>query len=364
MTVSGSTTSPVANASPWSASSPKAQASSPTYGSASPGEPPGHLHGYTTATAKALEQHGVVARAYPPHEMRVALSTRDGADFFPYPDRGSATRPPCSVRVLAAIVDGFVTDRVRYCRGMQDRDSASAGGPLAGEWVDSLGAAFPVSGRANAVAALLRSRIQSGELNRGDRLPPERELARQLGVSRLTLRGALEELRDQGYLTARRGQSGGNFVSELTEPVARWMGSLAADFEEIEDILEYRIALECRAAALAAVRAGAAELAAVEDAMVRFECSSGRAEFRRADADFHNLLAVASGSRRLAELVPVVRGELFSPVDHLTFDPPKDDAVVEHRAVFDAVVARDAEGASRAVLVHLEHTRRELRNLT
>jgi GntR family transcriptional regulator, transcriptional repressor for pyruvate dehydrogenase complex len=247
----------------------------------------------------------------------------------------------------------------------EGESASSAAGPAAAgdRGSESLRTVLPVAGRASAVAALLRSRIQSGELNSGDRLPAERELARQLGVSRLTLRGALEELRNEGYLTARRGNSGGNFVSELTEPVARWMGNLAAEIEDIEDILEYRIALECRAAALAAVRGEPEALAAVRDAMQRFEASSTMAEFRRGDADFHSLLAAASKSRRLAELVPVVRGELFSPVDHLPFDPPKDDAVREHRAVFDAVLAHDAEGAASAMLAHLEHTRRELRNL-
>lgn len=228
---------------------------------------------------------------------------------------------------------------------------------------EAFGAVLGVASRPDAVAALLRSRIQSGELTTGDKLPAEREFARQLGVSRLTLRAALEELRGQGYLTARRGNSGGNFVSELTAPVSRWMGSLAAEMDDIEDILEIRIALECRAAALAAARGRAEHLTAVKEAMLRFEASTNRAEFRRSDADFHRLLAVASGSKRLCESVPIVRGRLFSPIDHLEFDPPKDDAVREHRAVFDAVCAHDPTAAAAAMLAHLEHTRAELRLL-
>jgi DNA-binding FadR family transcriptional regulator len=238
-------------------------------------------------------------------------------------------------------------------------DAASGMGRASDRFVGSVAS----SGRTTTVAALLRARIQSGELSHGDRLPSERELARQMGVSRLTLRAALEELRREGYLTARRGQGGGNFVTELTKPVNRWLGNLADDLDEIEDILEHRIALECRCAALAAVRADDGARAALKDAMLRFERSSNRTEFRRADADFHSLLAVASGSRRLAELVPKVRGELFYPVDHLAFDPPKSEAVLEHRAVYDALMARDADRASAAMLTHLEHTRRELRLL-
>src|SRR3712207_7853807 len=94
----------------------------------------------------------------------------------------------------------------------------------------------------------LGTAIRLGLLEPGDRLPPERELAEQLGISRSTLRQALTTLVQSGHLVSLRGRTGGTFVSE-SPPMAQPGGKLRPDWREVTD---QRVAVECGAALLAA----------------------------------------------------------------------------------------------------------------
>src|ERR687894_74999 len=95
----------------------------------------------------------------------------------------------------------------------------------------------------------LGTAIRLGLLPPGTRLPPERELAEQLGISRSTLRQALTTLVQSGHLISLRGRSGGTFVSE-EPPISSGRKKLRADWH---DVLDQRVAIECGAALLAAL---------------------------------------------------------------------------------------------------------------
>lgn len=206
----------------------------------------------------------------------------------------------------------------------------------------------------------LRASIQSGRLSPGDRLPPEREHAKELNVARLTLRKALKELQREGYLESRVGSRGGTFVTELTLAVSTWRERMQADIGQLEDILEYRIAVETHTARLAAERHTDEDVQAMQDANRDLGAAESRNAFRQADAAFHHALALASHSPRLIELEPVIRGELFSPIDHLDFDPPRRGAEVDHARIIREIVAGRGDAAARAAHRHLDHTRDEL----
>ncbi|MGH3327699.1 MAG: FadR/GntR family transcriptional regulator, partial [Streptomycetales bacterium] len=94
------------------------------------------------------------------------------------------------------------------------------------------------------VAEYLRSLIHRGELGPGDRLPAERELAERLGVARVSLREAIRILQDGGYVEVRRGARGGTFVTELRRPVEDWRARMREHTGEIDDIIDFRTALE------------------------------------------------------------------------------------------------------------------------
>jgi DNA-binding FadR family transcriptional regulator len=216
---------------------------------------------------------------------------------------------------------------------------------------------------AAAIAEDLRARIHRGELGPGDRLPAERELAEQLGVGRPRVREALAELEAGGYVVTRRGAAGGRFVTELRRPYQRWKRRMARDLAELEDMLDLRVALERQVAVLAAERRTDDDLKALRRAIGLLAAADNPRAYRNADTAFHDALATASGSRRLAEAVARARGELFEPIDELWFDERADDSLAAHRAILDAVADRDADRAAAAMTAHLEQTRREVREL-
>jgi GntR family transcriptional regulator, transcriptional repressor for pyruvate dehydrogenase complex len=117
------------------------------------------------------------------------------------------------------------------------------------------------------IATVIRGLIHRGELSPGDRLPPERALADQLGVARVSLRDALAQLQHEGYLAARRGAHGGTFVTGLAEPRRRWLRRMQENPRDLEDIIDYRTAIEAHAARLAASRRDHADLPVIEQAV-------------------------------------------------------------------------------------------------
>lgn len=214
-----------------------------------------------------------------------------------------------------------------------------------------------------AVADHLRSLIHRGEVGPGDRLPAERELAEQLGVARISLREALRVLQDDGYVQVRRGALGGAYVTELLQPVEQWRARMRDQSGEIDDMIDFRIALETDAAWLAASRRSVSDLAQLRTAIKELQQADGRAAFRSTDSQFHDGLARASRNRRLETAIRASRGELFSPHDLLPFVDPVEESVRDHRQIYQAVQKRDPEAAAASMREHIERTRRQLREI-
>lgn len=214
-----------------------------------------------------------------------------------------------------------------------------------------------------AVADHLRTLIHRGEAAPAERLPPERELAEQLGVARISLREAIKQLRDEGYVEVRRGATGGTFVTELSRPAATWRARMRTQVGEIDDILDFRIALESETAILAARRHDKDDLVILQGAIDALHDIDGRATFRQADSQFHIGLARAARSDRLAEAIETSRGDLFSPHDLLPFAEPVEETLHDHQQVLDAVTARDGDTAGRVMREHLDRTRDQLRSI-
>lgn len=205
----------------------------------------------------------------------------------------------------------------------------------------------------------LRGRIHRGTLGPGDRLPAERELAAQLGVSRDRLRDALGELEADGYLISRRGSRGGWFVTELGTPFRVWASRVAGD---LDDIIDFRLAVECQAARFAAARRTRTDLAGMRRAVRALDGATSPREYRLADVAFHAGVATACRNGRLAVAVERARGELFEPADTL-WEEGRAESLRDHTRIFEAIEARDPDLAAEAMAEHIEHTRRELRAL-
>lgn len=210
------------------------------------------------------------------------------------------------------------------------------------------------------VARRLRQLIHTGDLGPGDRLPAERELAEQLGVARVSLREAIKVLQGGGYVEVKRGAQGGSFVTGLEAPYRHWQSRLREEASELQDIIDYRVAIESRAARLAAERREESDLAEQRIAIERMVSAEGRSSFRLADSQFHGAVARAAASRRLEEAIHYARGELFSPIDRLVYPDQLDANLSAHRLIFQAISDRDPAAAAAAMEAHVEQTRAEL----
>jgi DNA-binding FadR family transcriptional regulator len=207
------------------------------------------------------------------------------------------------------------------------------------------------------VADRIRRLIHSGALSPGDRLPPERELAAEWQVARVSVREGIRMLAEAGYLVVRRGGNGGTFVAQLDSPYNAWLATMRSRAGELDAILDLRIAVEGHAAFLAAQRRSEAELATLRQTLSDLVGSEDREAFRRADSQFHTTVAAAARSARLEEVVTQSRGEFFVPTDKLTFNDQVPVCEWGHRAVLVAIEERDAEAARAAMAEHIEDTR-------
>lgn len=203
--------------------------------------------------------------------------------------------------------------------------------------------------------------IRLGVVPPGDRLPPERELALRLGVSRATLRDALSELQRTGWVESRRGRAGGTFVRQDRRSDSTEISD-ADQRPELADVLTWRRALE----------PGAAELAAAGDlpASVRRDlsrhldavCAAGVADYRRLDSRLHLAVAEATGSRSLVRSVADCRIQVNALLDQIpNLEPNLVHANDQHRRVVTAILAGDSEAARAAMIDHLDGTAALLR---
>ena len=208
----------------------------------------------------------------------------------------------------------------------------------------------------------LGTAIRLGLLGPGSRLPPERELADQLGISRSTLRQAIRTLTESGHLTSLRGRSGGTFVSAA--PPLRSGGEIDLSSGRWRDLLDYRVAVECGAALLAAERATNGSLDPLRRHIDTMETAEDFSTYRQADVFWHLALAEASESPRIVAAMTEVQGEMTELIDHIPHPAHVlGHANEQHLKIIDAIERRDGVRAVRIVREHLEGTEHILAGL-
>jgi DNA-binding FadR family transcriptional regulator len=196
----------------------------------------------------------------------------------------------------------------------------------------------------------LGTAIRLGLLPAGSRLPAERDLAGQLGISRSTLREALTTLVQSGHLFAQRGRTGGTFVAERP-PLAEKDGKPLGD--EAWAVLDYRVAIEAGSTLLAAERAEPGQLDRLDDLVARMAAVSDFEEYRRGDIRFHIGIAEAARSPRLVTAMTEVQSQMSDLIALI----PHPEQVLTHSNAQHLRLARllrRADGA-RAVRLAREH---------
>jgi GntR family transcriptional repressor for pyruvate dehydrogenase complex len=224
-------------------------------------------------------------------------------------------------------------------------------------------AAFTSQLEQNPAAARVVGHVESliarGRLRPGDRLPPERELALQVGVSRPTVRAGLRWLAAMGVVRARQGS--GTFITDgppRMEPGALGMLATLHGFTR-DEMFEARRVLETGVAGLAAERASGEQVASMADELTGlFASLDAPQSFLLRDVRFHRAVAIGSGNPVLAALVELVSGLVYDR-RRLTIERAQDlkESAEMHRRIYQAIRERDSERARGEMAAHLDTAR-------
>jgi GntR family transcriptional repressor for pyruvate dehydrogenase complex len=208
------------------------------------------------------------------------------------------------------------------------------------------------------VVRQIRDMIQRSDLNLGDRLPPERDLAKLLGVSRPTLRAGIRSLVALGVLQSRQGA--GTFVVEAGNSPTLDGSSLqmmaALHGFTTGEMFEARLSLEMTIAGLAAERASGEELVQISEEITGMYATLDEPEkFLLHDMNFHQSVAAASGNRILTVLMNMVAKILFD-VRRKTVKNATDlkESAEMHREIYRAIRERNPKAARQAMKNHLQ----------
>jgi GntR family transcriptional repressor for pyruvate dehydrogenase complex len=216
---------------------------------------------------------------------------------------------------------------------------------------------------AEDMAGDMARKIEKGEWPDGFRLPPERELAATYGLARNTVRRALDQLDDRvvrlvgrgTYVKGRSPSPGPQFLGRLKEASP-------------SDVMEVRLIIEPHAAALAAVRASAEDLAAIEDALRKSLAAKGTAEFEHWDAALHLAIFRAAKNALLVDYCEAINAARNQPhwyrlKQRSMTEERRRRYDSDHGAIVAALLQRDAEAARRLQHAHLARVRDNLMSL-
>jgi GntR family transcriptional repressor for pyruvate dehydrogenase complex len=220
----------------------------------------------------------------------------------------------------------------------------------------------------DVVAGGLEKRILEGSLKPGDRLPSEREFAVELGVSRPTLREAIQKLISKGLLSTRHG--GGTIVTDRLEAhfVDPWQEMLDGHPMLHTDLLEFRQMLESHAAALAAERATNVDIERLDGLFAVLDsvyASDDVTACIDADVAFHQAIAEAAHNvligHMTSSLMRLIHGHVSINLEHLHARPQRWNQLrSQHFAIWQAIRERKPDLAANASRSHIEFVRQSM----
>lgn len=198
--------------------------------------------------------------------------------------------------------------------------------------------------------------IAKGALKPGEQLPPERELCRQLGVGRSSLREAVRSLLIMGILDVQVGK--GTYVAKPVDGI--FHEKIGRHFlinpKTVTELIEARLVLECSIASMAAQRSNSDELKQIETNVRAMETSvqHGDTDLGSFDLQFHLAIAEASGNRILHGMLSTVRSYLSEWHERSLALPGSSDLVLkDHRGIYEAIASRDAARSQQLMFEHI-----------
>lgn len=211
----------------------------------------------------------------------------------------------------------------------------------------------------------IEEQIMAGRLKVGDSIPPERELASRLEVSRTSVREAIRVLESQGVVEARvgSGRGAGTTITAMpSEALTRLLRMhLGLSNFRVEDVIEVRIALERVSVALVAQDPTEERLAAIRVPLERMDNDDAPlAEFNDADTEFHTTIAQVANNRLVADLTTAIRSSLRSVILE-AFRREDESSTLrqtlqqQHHQIFDAIANKNVDGAANLTEEHIRY---------
>ncbi|HEY3056370.1 MAG TPA: FadR/GntR family transcriptional regulator [Thermoanaerobaculia bacterium] len=221
----------------------------------------------------------------------------------------------------------------------------------------------------NRVSATITRRIQKqiadGRLAPGEKLPAERDLARRLSVSRVSVREAYRSLEELGLLVTKRGAEGGAFITDFDhQPVTRSLSlMLRLGRTSHEDLTEARLLLEPPIARLAAERADPSDIELLEDLVRKQQAAiKGNGNPRRYDLQFHRLVAQCAKNLPLLIVMNSLADLALEAIAQIDIGRDVKKHVIDfHTAILDAIRRRDGDAAYEIMLSHVHDVQSRLR---
>jgi GntR family transcriptional repressor for pyruvate dehydrogenase complex len=203
----------------------------------------------------------------------------------------------------------------------------------------------------------LKTLILSGRLKEGNRLPTEREFAKQFGVSRVTVRQALTVLHEMGFVESRPG--GGTFVSQgirerILNPIT---ATLLAEKELLDEPLEVRNLIEPQITRLAALRATGKNIRELERILTLQESKAHDGlPITEEDTLFHEAIAKSAGNSILIKLIQSLHHHLRASREQSLMTPSGNQrSISDHREIVAAIASKNSQAAYNAMVKHLSN---------
>lgn len=205
--------------------------------------------------------------------------------------------------------------------------------------------------------AKIKRLISTGAIEPGAKFPPERELAKEFGVNRASLRQALKVLEIMGVLTQRVGD--GTYLSASAESILKEPLDFLILLDDLthHELMETRMIVEPELAARAAERATTEDLVGLRRAIAAMENCRTNQERLEADLAFHQCIFRASGNRICHLLFNVIHRSVLTSMSQLSTRVPLDRPLTFHKRIYAAIQQRNPEDARSQMLEHLTDTK-------